>query len=175
MQNNQIQKAMKCYMFLFLLIAAAFVSCSDQAPKSPQITVEGKDIKVVYGQPSKRDRVIFGELVPYGQVWRAGANEATEITFSKDASFAGQPVKAGVYSFFVIPNTDNWTVILNTKLKQWGAFSYDNIKEFNVMEGLVPAMKTDSVVEKLTYSFADDNSKMIVSWDETKAEIPIEN
>ncbi len=167
---------MKQVIYLSIILAVVgCVGCSDEPPKSPRITIEGEGIKIVYGQPSKRDRVIFGELVPYDQIWRAGANEATEITFSKEASFAGQMVKPGTYSFFVIPTAGDWTVILNKELKQWGAFGYDKIKESNVLEAQIPSMKTDSVVEKLTYSFADDNSKMIMEWDDTRIEVPLGN
>ena len=65
------------------MVSAAFMECSSQPPKSPRVSAEGKDVKVAYGQPSKRGRVIFGQLEPYGKVWRTGANEATEITFAK--------------------------------------------------------------------------------------------
>jgi len=109
---------MRQILFLsMVLLSTVFIKCSSQPPKSPKITVEGKDIKVVYGQPSKKGRVIFGELVPYGQVWRTGANEATEITFAKPAHFAGKDIAAGTYSFFTIPNENEWTVILNSELK----------------------------------------------------------
>ena len=72
----------KLLMAGLLVLASQFdLSAQKEAPKSPKATAEGKNVKVAYGQPSKRGRVIFGDLVPYGQVWRTGANEATEITF----------------------------------------------------------------------------------------------
>lgn len=164
---------MKQLFFLtMIMLSAIFMQCSSQPPKSPRITVEGKDIKVVYGQPSKKDRVIFGELVPYGQVWRTGANEATEITFAKNATFAGKQIPAGTYSFFTVPTETEWTVILNSELKQWGSYGYDKAKGKNVLEAQVPSKKTDTVVEKLTYRF-DANNNLIIEWDRTQVEVPV--
>ena len=89
---------MKQFLLFFALLAGTSTLVSAQkAPQSPRITAEGKNVKVAYGQPSKRDRVIFGELVPYGKVWRLGANEATEITFEKDGRYHRKPVKGGTY------------------------------------------------------------------------------
>ena len=164
---------MRQILFLsMVMLSTVFMECSSQPPKSPRVTVEGKDIKVVYGQPSKKGRVIFGELVPYGQVWRTGANEATEITFAKAANFAGKPVAAGTYSFFTIPTENEWTVILNSELKQWGAYGYDKAKAKNILEATVPSKKIDPPVEKLTYRF-DANNNLIIEWDQVQVEIPV--
>ena len=156
--------------FALLTVITAIFACSQA--QSPRVTAEGTDVKVSYGQPSKKDRVIFGELVPFNKIWRAGANEATEITFEKDASFGGQPVKAGTYSLFVIPAEKEWTVILNSELKQWGAFGYDKIKDKDVLKVKVPVKQRDAVAEKLTYSFKDNNN-LVIEWDKTMVEIPI--
>ena len=83
-------------------------------------------VKVVYGRPQKESNNVFGDQVPYGEIWRTGANEAVEITFYKDVTFGGKSVKAGTYALFTIPGTNEWTVILNNNLNQWGAYSYDN-------------------------------------------------
>lgn len=164
---------MRQILFLSLImVSAAFMECSSQPPKSPRVKAEGKDVEVAYGQPSKRGRVIFGELEPYGKVWRTGANEATEITFKKDAVVGGQPVKAGTYTLFTIPNENEWTVILNPELKQWGAYGYDKIKSKDLPHIKVPAQKVDSPVEKLTMGFDDQNS-LIIEWDQTRVAVPI--
>lgn len=165
---------MRQILFLSLImVSAAFMKCSSQPPKSPRVTAEGKDVKVDYGQPSKRGRVIFGQLEPYGKVWRTGANEATEITFKKDVTFGGQRVKAGTYTLFTIPNENEWTVILNPELKQWGAFGYDKIKARDLPHITVPAKKLDAPIEKLTLRFDDKNS-LIIEWDQTQVEVPIQ-
>lgn len=81
-------------------------------------------IEIAYGRPFVKGRSIWGGLVPFGQVWRAGANSATVITFSHAAKVAGKDVPAGSYGFFTIPGEKTWTLILNKKAKQWGAYDY---------------------------------------------------
>lgn len=158
-------------MLFATILFAVVTSCTAQAPKSPRITAEGKGVKVSYGQPSKRDRVIFGKLVPYGQVWRTGANEATEITFDKDMTFGGKPVKAGTYSLFTIPGEKEWTIILNSELKQWGSFNYDKIKDKDVLQVKVPTMKVP-MTEKLTMSF-DGSNNLTIAWEETGVKVGV--
>lgn len=154
---------------LFLFVAALFVlpAC---AQKSPHETVEGSDISVTYGRPYKKGRDIFGGLEPYGKVWRTGADAATEVTFKKDGTFGGKAVKAGTYTLFTIPNATEWTVILNSELKQWGAFSYDKNKSKDVLQFNVPAKKLDNVVEQLTIRVP--SKSMIIEWDKTQITIP---
>ena len=158
-----------------LLLATQFnVLAQEQAPQSPKATAEGKNVKVTYGQPSKRGRVIFGGLVPYGQVWRAGANEATEITFTKDATIDNKVVKAGTYSLFITPEKDKWVIILNSELKQWGSFGYEKIKSKDVFRTGVTVEKAP-VQEKLTYSFKDESygTMLTIAWDDVQVKLPI--
>src|SRR5690606_15950790 len=116
---------------IFLLVAAFLagnmISAQNHRTSSTQ-TCEVCVASITYCEPFKKDRDIFGGLVPYGKVWRTGANEATEITFKKDVTFAGVAVKAGTYSLFTIPEKGEWTIILNPELKQWGSYGYDKIK-----------------------------------------------
>ena len=153
-----------------IVVMAVAISCA----QSPKASAEGKGVKVNYGQPSKKGRVIFGGLEPYGKVWRAGANNATEITFEKDVKFGGKPIKAGTYTLFATPNEKEWTIILNSELKQWGAFKYEEIKGKDVVHVTVPVKKLDAVVEKLTYRFTDKNA-LVIEWDQTQVTIPIES
>ena len=83
------------------------------------------EITITYGRPTVRERRIWGGLVPFNKVWRAGADEATTITFTKDVEVEGSPVPAGTYALFVLPSQEEWTVILNKAAKQWGAYEYD--------------------------------------------------
>ncbi len=161
------------FLFLAILATTTHMAFSQEAPKSPRITAEGKDVKISYGQPSKRDREIFGKLVPYGEVWRTGANEATEITFAKNATFGGKPVKAGTYTLFTIPGKSEWTFILNSTLKQWGAYKYNEIKGNDVLKVTVPAGTIGSPVEKLTITLPAN--KLVVEWDKTKVEVPVKS
>jgi hypothetical protein len=164
---------------LFLLSAVAFVvmtaattACAQQARKSPHETAVGKNVEVRYGRPYKKGREIFGGLEKYGKVWRTGADSATTITFAKDATFGGKPVKAGTYTLFTIPNENEWTVILNSQLGQWGAYGYDKFKDKDVLQVTVPAKKLDQVVEQHTIRFTPANN-MIIEWDQTQVEVPI--
>ncbi|MBA4168705.1 MAG: DUF2911 domain-containing protein [Chitinophagaceae bacterium] len=165
---------MKHFLFLSLILATAFTECKSQPIARPKATASGKNVKITYGQPSKKGRDIFGGLVPYDSVWRTGANEATEITFAKDATFGGKPIKKGTYSLFTIPTASNWTFILNPVLKQWGAYGYAKVKDKDVLNVSVPSKKTDAPVEKLTLSFNAGNS-LVVEWDQTHVEVPITN
>src|SRR5579871_4407550 len=138
--------------------------------KSPHDTVSVKNIKVTYGRPYKKGRVIFGGLQKYGEVWRCGADEATEITFSKDGTFGGKPVKAGSYTLFVIPNEKEWTIIINGDPHFWGT-EYESHKAKDVLHVTVPVKNLSSVVEQLTIHFAGHD--MIIEWDKTGVSIPV--
>lgn len=87
--------------------------------------VGNAEIVVEYGRPAAKDRKLWGSLVPYGRVWRAGANDATRFTFSRDIRINGQPLPAGTYTFFAIPRETEWTLIFNRVPRQWGAFDYN--------------------------------------------------
>ena len=120
-----------------LLIAASFLIASaasaqreddgDRVSKNglTEGEVGGVAVVVEYGRPNANDRELWGELVPYGDVWRTGANEATTIEFGADAMVEGENVAAGTYSMFSIPGESEWTIIFNKTAKQWGAFRYD--------------------------------------------------
>jgi len=161
---------MKRLFFLSTVLFAGLAACSQNPPASPRVAAEGKDVKVEYGQPSKKGREIFGGLQKYGQVWRAGANAATEVTFAKDATFGGKSVKAGKYSLFIIPNETEWTVILNSSTGIAGT-DYEKNKDKDLLKVNLPAKKLPSVVEKLTYSF--NGSDMNIQWDQTGVTVPI--
>lgn len=133
-------------------------------------------IKITYGQPHKRDRDIFGNVVPYDEVWRTGANEATELTTTGDILFGGKKLEAGTYALFSIPRqNDQWTIILNDVLGQWGAFDYN--PDNDVMRVEVPPMQEEKTTETFTISFseiADDSTNIVMRWDQTRVNIPVE-
>jgi hypothetical protein len=159
-------------MILFSMLAwVVFSSCGDKKPLSPHETVSGQDISVRYGRPYKKGRIIFGGLEPYGKVYRCGADSATTVTFEKDASIGGKPVKAGTYTLFVIPNEQNWTIILNSQLGQWGAFDYDKYKDKDVLHVDVPVKKMDPPIEQLTISLPP--SAMVIEWDNVQVSVPV--
>ena len=132
-------------------------------------------VKVVYGSPRMRDRVIFGELVPYGELWRTGANEATELTTTGDLDVNGQTLPAGTYSVFTIPGEETWTVIFSSALGQAaGAGNYDESKD--VLRVEASAMETEKPYEGFTIMFedTDEGKALAMAWDETKVALPIQ-
>jgi hypothetical protein len=157
---------------LFAIMLAGTVSYAQPShPKSPHDTVKTKDITITYGRPYKKGREIFGKLEPYGKVYRCGADEATQITFAKDVTFGGKPVKAGTYTFCAIPNATSWTVILNSKLGQWGAFDYDKYKDQDVVHVDVPVKTLSTPVEQLT--MAAGGGKVSLAWDVVEVDVPV--
>lgn len=129
-------------------------------------------IKVVYNQPHLRGRKMIGEKEPYGKVWRLGANEATEITLTEDVTIGGKELEEGTYSMFAIPEKDKWTIVFNSALGQWGAYSYDKSKDVARVE--VPVEKAKATFEAFTIWFSADGSKMNMAWGDTQVSLPIE-
>jgi len=132
------------------------------------------EITVDYSSPGVKGRKIWGGLVPYDQMWRAGANTATKLTFSKNVTFAGKPVAAGSYAFFVIPGKDSWTVILNKKTDQSGTG-----RDYKPAEDLLRVSvkpKAAPFRERLAYlvtDFTDDKASLDLEWEKLRLSIPI--
>jgi hypothetical protein len=169
-----------------IFILTVFLSLNTiEAQDFPKVDVSSMDavmvrtedaqsyMRIIYSRPQKKGRNVFGELVPYGKVWRTGANEATEITFYKDVVFGDQKVEAGTYSFFTIPNKDEWTIILNKDINQWGAYRYDQDKD--VARITVKPKKTAADVEtfSITTRKVKEGYHLLLGWDDTFVEIPI--
>ena len=120
-------------LFIFLAALPAFAQQTAPQVRLPRVSpdqtlkqaVGVTDVTITYSRPGVRNRQIWGALVPYGQVWRTGANEATTITFSDDVTINGQALPKGSYSLHTIPGKDEWTLIFNKTAKQWGSYSYD--------------------------------------------------
>ena len=131
-------------------------------------------ISVDYSRPGVKGRKVFGELVPYGKVWRAGANSATKITFEQNVNFGGKDVMAGTYGLFVVPMEKEWKVILNKDANQWGAYTYD--EKLNIAEVMVPVQKLGENQEwfEVAVNPMDIHSaEIIIKWDMTKVVIPV--
>jgi Protein of unknown function (DUF2911) len=138
----------------------------------------GLDFSLTYHRPYKKGRLIFGEkaagaLVPFGQYWRLGANESTEITFPRKVSFAGKPALAGTYRMYAIPGPQTWQVVLNSELGKWGAFEPDRSKDVLVVE--VPAEAAAGETEQFTISAAaaPPGAQLEFLWDKTAVHVPI--
>lgn len=173
---------MKRFFLVALLSGglALTVNAQDfQMPKpSPTVSVNQgfstSFIKLDYSRPSVKDRVIFGHLVPYGQVWRTGANNATKVTFGEDVSLNGHEVKAGEYALYTIPEKDAWTIILNTGVSNWGTQGFD--KKDDVLQFTVPAKHREDMQQSFSISIEDmtDNScNIVLSWADVQVVIPV--
>ncbi len=130
-------------------------------------------VRIIYSRPQKNGRIIFGELVEYGKVWRLGANEATEIEFYKNVKIGDKKISKGRYTLYAIPNPDNWIIILNKDLDTWGAFKYDAQKD--VLRTTIPVEKLTESVEALSMAFekTDNGCNLVIAWDNLKASLPI--
>lgn len=129
------------------------------------------NIKIVigYGSPGVKNRQIWGSLVPYNEVWRTGANEATNIEFSEDVLINDQPLKAGKYGFFAIPTEGEWTLIFNSVWDQWGAYDYDASKD--VLRISTTPEKAPEFAEKLDYFIEKDGISMV--WENIKIKFTV--
>ena len=149
-------------------------------PASPRAVAQtsfsdGTYASIHYGSPRKRDREIFGGLVPFGAVWRLGANEATEMTVTQDIRLGDMDLAAGTYALLAIPNEETWTLIVNAGLGMWGAFSYS--EEHDVLRLETPVSMTDDIHEAFTITLEanEEGSSAMLSmmWDQTSVTIPV--
>lgn len=136
-------------------------------------TIGVAEATVEYSSPGVKGRAIFGGLLPYGQLWRAGANSATKLTLTQDAKVAGKDVPAGTYAVFIIPAKDQWTFILNKNADQGGTNDYDE-----KLDQLRVRIKPDKApkTERLTFVFSDttdDSTRLDLLWAETRLSVPI--
>lgn len=170
------------------LVAASLLALTPslfaQAPKvdfpaaSPGCTLKQRvgltDFEIVYSRPGIKDRTIFGGLVPYGEVWRTGANNATKLTFNTPVKFDGHEVPAGTYALFTIPGESEWTVVINKGAAQWGAFQYD--EKADVVRFKVSPVHLAEHIETFTIEFnhiRDDSAVLNLVWDDVVVPIRI--
>jgi hypothetical protein len=162
----------RTYLFLILLLTTSFAFAQEKT-LSPAETVSGKignaTITIKYGSPSVKGREIWGKLVPFNEVWRAGANDATTFQTDKDLTIEGEKLPAGTYSFFVIPTQEDCTIIFNTVAKQWGAYKYDASKD--QLRVKVIQKQSDSNSEKLAYAVNKEDVRL--SWEKYYVEFKV--
>jgi len=168
---------------VLLTVLSAFVGRAPQAQltfpaASPPSLVRNQvgltTVELEYGRPAVRGRKVFGGLVPFGEVWRTGANTASKITFSKDVTFGGEDVAAGTYGLFSIPGESEWTIILNKNPEQWGAYAYDAAQD--VVRVQAKSTKLAVPVESLTINLSDvvgAGANLAIEWDTTRVTVPI--
>jgi hypothetical protein len=167
-------------VFVLWSVYGLFFAPKKSPPTTTSFSDRGLDIKVSYSQPSKRGRLIFGDekegaLQPYGKYWRLGANAATEITFSKDITFAGQPVNAGSYRMYAVPGAEAFQVILNSELGVNFSAASEPDHTLDLLTVKIPVDVLTAEVETFTISFASDSIgvNMNMAWDKTGLLVPI--
>lgn len=162
------------------ILFAAFTTEAQQlktpAP-SPTQTIQQEfgisSMQLIYSRPNMRGRKIFGDLVPYGKIWRTGANQATRIKFTDDVMIGGQPLKAGEYALYTIPNENEWEVIINKGSANWGT----NYKqEDDILRVKVKPARLNDAVETFTMQFENikpNSADLKIMWDKTAVAVPI--
>jgi hypothetical protein len=172
---------MKVKMKLALALCMMFgmaVNAQELPQPSPTGKVEQKvgltNIVITYSRPSVKGRVIFGDLVPFGEVWRTGANKATSISFSSDVKIGGKDIMAGTYSLFTIPNAQEWTIIINKNTELWGS---DDYKQEEDVVRIMAKPIVNNLTESMTFTIDNVDTKkadISLAWDKVKVSFPIE-
>ncbi len=168
---------------IILVLIGLFLQRNFTKAHSPEDLVlyeeDSLELEVFYNRPYKKDRVIFGELVPYGEVWRTGANEATTFTTNKDLLIDGSFLSSGKYTLWTIPGEETWKVIFNSKMYPWGIDS--DMKayrdpEFDSLVLEVPVQETGEVIEQFSIFFERSNDLVIMNlaWDQTRISLPLQ-
>ncbi len=164
----------------FFGIAGAGAAAPKKTPQpSPYSSLTQRigvnDVTITYHRPGVKGRKIWGELVPFGQVWRAGANEATTVTLTEDVMVEEQALRAGTYAFFAIPGEKEWTLIFSSEAKQWGAFDYKEAKDALRVK-VVP--RPCPPEEWLSYRFRDltlNSAVAVLSWERLEISFVLRN
>lgn len=163
------------FLFFLLIVVGSSVFAQEAVTPRPSplaiAACKYKDsyLKITYSQPHKRGREVFGKLVPYGQVWRLGANEATELTITREVFINSQFLPAGTYSLFAIPNNDKWTIIFSKDVGLWGAYNYNPLNDVMRVDVATRTLEGELVYEPFTIAIDQKNNKadIIITWDKT--------
>lgn len=175
--KNQISRPMLllAVTFLFLQSFSGFAQDDKANRPSPPAKVSEEigdaTVTIDYSQPAVKGRTVWGELVPYGKVWRTGANEATTFEVSQDVEIEGQTLPAGKYALFTIPAEDEWTIIFNKETNQWGSGNYDESKD--ALRVKVKPEKSDEMHERLTFEIENDGEVEFM-WENLEVEFSVD-
>ncbi len=173
-----MQKRIAFVASLIILFATAAFAQMGKSRPSPPASAKcdlgaGKTIETNYSSPRMKGRKIYGELVPFGEVWRTGANEATTFVTSADVEVGGKTVPAGSYTIFTVPNQDKWTLIINKKTGEWGIpYKYESDELARVD---MKVSKLPSPLENFTISYdkSANGCTMHIDWESTRASVDI--
>lgn len=172
--KTEIMKKQIIFTLFFSFLFMTFYAEAQKKQKSPPAKVEKKIgdamVRINYYQPSARERKIIGGLVPYGQVWRTGANNATTFEIDKDIKVEGQTLPKGKYALFTIPGENEWVIIFNKKYDQWGAFNYN--EDDDVLRVKVKPEKSSEFIESFIID-VENNKDVVLGWENTKVRFQI--
>lgn len=145
-------------------------------PDSAAVRLDGGTAKICYGSPRARGREIMGELVPYGQPWRLGANEPTTLHLTFAAEIGGVRLDPGSYSLYAVPGPDQWEVVVNGATDRWGIPIDESVRSEDVGSTTVSAGQTGEMVENLTLTFerqGESSAHLVIEWERTRLEVPV--
>lgn len=172
MKTNRILFAGLALSGLATLVLAQEKKGPPSPPADTSVTINGKTVSIKYSAPSMRGRKIFGDLLPYGQVWRAGANNATALTTDGDLNIGGTKVPAGKYTLYAVPDANQWQLVVNKQTGQWGTvYSQDQ----DLARIKMKTTKSDAPLEtfKITLASAGGNKgTLTLAWENTVASVP---
>ncbi len=166
-------------LFLPALVAPATAQerGNEEARVSPNAavsqTIGTTQVRITYGRPQVKGRTIFGELVPYNEVWRTGANEATTFSVSSDVTIEGEPLSAGTYSLYTIPGPDTWTIIFNNVANQWGT-NYDESEDALRVEVSAESAPPREMMTFLFEEVTDTAGTCVLHWAEVRVPFEIQ-
>lgn len=167
-------------LFSLVLVCALIAVAQQDKSKRPSPPAQaawdlggGKSVTIDYGSPRVKGRKIYGELVPFGQVWRTGANEATALVTPVDLTIGGTAVPAGSYTVFAIPNKDKWTLVISKKTGEWGTDYPGQANDLARVDMKVSTLP--SPVENFTISFekAGNGANLNIDWETTRASVAV--
>lgn len=168
-------------LFLLVIIAPSVFAQEAVPPRPSPLAIAAckyKDsyLKITYSQPHKRNREVFGKLVPYGQVWRLGANEATELTITREVFINGQFLPAGTYSLFAIPDKEKWIIIFSKDVGLWGSYNYNQANDVMRVDVTSHTLPGDLVYEPFTIAIDQKNNKadIVITWDKTTLSLGVD-
>jgi hypothetical protein len=178
-EGKPIMRSIK-HKILFLSITALAATSlgwaqSDRPspPAKAEVELKGKPITIQYSRPSIRGRKIMGSLVPYGEVWRTGANEATALTTGVDLQIGGTLVPAGSYTIYSLPSEGTWKLIINKQTGQWGT-DYDQAQDLariDLLKSTLPSPREQFTIEFVKKSA--DAADLVLEWEKTKLSVPV--
>lgn len=168
-------------LLLFLATSVAPATAQERGNEEARVspnaavsqTIGTTEVRITYGRPQVKGRTIFGELVPYNEVWRTGANEATTFSVSSDVTIEGEPLSAGTYSLYTIPGTDTWTIIFNNVANQWGT-NYDESEDALRVEVSPESAPPREMMTFLFEDVTDTTGTCVLHWAEVRVPFEIQ-